>query len=215
MTQTIDFRFELLFLLLAFTTFITLIVVIGTAIAKRSCTAKKLLKVIGIAWGAYLAIVLVVAAFTPQRVIAMNRDLCMDEMCFAVVNVQTASQLGPASHPVRAMGKFYIVTVRASSHARGRAQSERGLRAVLWSPGHTYAVSENGQAAWEAAHPENAALTTRLAPGQAVLSDQVFDTSSESRDFGLVLTNGFTPGYFVIGECPLLHKPTILRLSAE
>jgi hypothetical protein len=215
MTQAVDFRFEILFLLLVAITFVTLIVVIGMALATRSCTAKKLLKTLGIGWGVYLAIVLVVAAVTPQRVIPMNHDLCFDEMCFAVVNLQTASQLGPPGQSVRADGTFYIVTVRASSRARGRAQSEHGLHALLWSTGNTYQVSTKGQAAWDAAHPENAALTVRLRPGEAALSDQVFDVPALSRDFGVVLTNGFTPGLFIIGECPLLHKPTILRVSPD
>ena len=215
MTQTIDFRFEILFLLGVAATLVTLLVVIGMALARRGSTAKKLLKILGISWGAYLAVVLAVAATRPQLVIPMNHDLCFDEMCFAVVNVQTATELGPASQPVRADGIFYIVTVRASSHARGRAQKENGLFARLWSPQRTYAVSAKGQAAWEAAHPENAPLITRLAPGQAVFSEQVFDLPAPATGLGLVLSNGFGPGYFVIGECPLLHKPTILRLSAE
>lgn len=212
MTQSIDFRFELLFLLLAAVTAITLIAGIVLALARRSCTAKKLLKGLAIGWGTYLAIVFLIAATTPQRVIPPSRDLCFDEMCFATVNLQTASQLGPASQPVRANGVFYIVTVRASSRARGRTQSEQGLGAVLWSPQRTYAISPQGQAAWNAMHPDNAALTARLAPGQSVLSDQVFDVPAQAGDFGLVFTHGFTPGYFVIGECPLLHKPTILHL---
>lgn len=215
MTQTIDFRFDLLFLLCVAITAIALVAVIAMALAKRSCTAKKLLKGLGIGWAAYLAIVLVVAAATPQLVIPANHDLCFDELCFASVNLQTAAQLGPPAQPIRANGVFYIVTVRASSHARGRAQSEQGLGALLWSPQRSYAASPQAQAAWNAAHPDNAAITARLSPGQSVLSDLVFDVPAQAGDLGLVLTHGFTPGYFVIGECPLLHKPTILRLPTS
>jgi hypothetical protein len=214
MTQTIDFRFELLFLLCVASTAVALVAAIAMALAKRSCTAKKLLKGLGIGWGAYLAIVLLVAAATPQHVFPMNHDLCFDDLCFAVVNLQTASQLGPPSQPIRAHGVFYIVTVRASSHARGRAQSEQGLGSLLWSPQRSYAVSPQAQAAWNSTHPENSALTARLSPGQSVLSDLVFDIPAQDEDLALTFTHGFTPGYFVIGECPLLHKPTILRLPA-
>lgn len=215
MTQAVDFRFELLFLLLVATTFATFAVVMGMTLAKRGCAAKRVLKFLGIGWGVYLAIVLAVAAATPQRVIALNHDICIDEMCFAVVNVDKASQLGPANHPVRADGTFLIVTVRVTSRARGRTQSEQGLRALLWSPQATFPVSANGQAAWNATHAENAALTVRLRPGETNFSNQVFDVPVGSRDLGLALTHGFGPGYFVIGECPLLHKPTILRVSTE
>jgi hypothetical protein len=215
MTQTIDFRFELLFLLLVALTLVALVSAAVMALAGRGAASLHLLKALGIGWACYLAVVLLVAAATPQLVISMNHDLCFDDMCFAVVDVQTASQLGPASQPVRAGGTFRIVTVRVSNRARGRTMAELGLRARLWSPRRTYAVSTTGQAAWDATHPENAVLTARLAPGQSVLSDRVFDVPASDGDLGVVLTNGFGPGYFVIGESPILHKPTILALPTQ
>lgn len=213
MTQTIDFRFELLFLFCVLVTLICLLTAIVLGIAKRGAAAKRLLKILGTWWLVYLVIVFLVAATTPQRVIPMDQDLCSDELCFSVVHVQTAGESGAGSGAVRAQGVFEIVTVRASSHARGRPQSERGLQAALWSPKRVYQISPDGQRAWDAQHAENVPLTVRLNPGQSVFSDQVFDVERDDPGDGLVLSNGFTPGFFVIGECPLFHKPTILRLS--
>ena len=209
----VDFRFELLFLFCVLVTAICLLTTVVLGVRGRQAAAKRLSKALGVGWLVYLSIVLLVAAVTPQRIIPMDRDLCFDELCFAVVDIQTASELGPSSQPVRSKGLFYIVTVRASSHARGRAQSEKGLHARLWSPNHQYEVSPAGQRAWDGTHPENVPLVARLQPGQSFLSDQVFDVDATAKDLGLVLSNGFGPGYFVIGESPLLHEPTILRLS--
>jgi len=213
LTQTVDFRFELLFLAGVLISVIWL----GAALVLKSLgergAAKRALRVLGMGWAVYLSIVLLVAAVTRQLVIPMDQDLCLDDLCFAVVNVQTAPALGPNSQPVRAKGIFYIVTVRGSSHARGRLQGERGLHAQLWSPGHQYQISPLGQRAWDGTHAGNVALTARLGPDQSFLSDQVFDVNVPAEGLGLVLSQGFTPGYFVIGECPLLHKPTLLRLS--
>lgn len=209
MTQTVDFRFELLFVFCVLISLISLITAVVLKFRGRRAASIRLLKALGIGWAAYLSIVFVVSAATPQRIVPMYQDLCFDEMCFAVVNVQTV----PHIEAVRASGMFYIVTVRVSSHARGRPQRERGLRARLWSPRHEYQISAAGQSAWETAHAQTVALTTRLLPGQSVLSDQVFDVPKQAREVGLVLSNGFTPGYFVIGECSLFHKPTIFRLS--
>jgi hypothetical protein len=89
---------------------------------------------------------------------------------------------------------------------------ENGVRAVLWSPHDTHGVSPVGQAAWNHAHPGNPSLATFLQPGQSILSDQVFDVPRYATGLGLVLNSGFTPGFFVIGECPLFHKPRIIRL---
>jgi hypothetical protein len=209
MTQTIDFRFELLFLFFVLASLISLTAALVLSLRNRRFAARRLLKVIGIAWAAYLSIVFLVSAITPQRIIPMHQDLCSDEMCFAIVNVQTR----PHIQTVRANGTFYIVTVRVSNHGRGRAQSERGLHARLYSRGHEYEVSLAGQHAWEATHPEHVALTTRVGPGQSAFSDQVFDIPEQTTDLGLVLSNGFGPGYFIIGECSLFHNPTLLSLS--
>jgi len=213
MTLAIDFRFELLFIFLVLISAIALITVVVLTLRARRSAAKRWLMVLGIGWAAYVSLAFLVAAVTSQRIIPIDQDLCFDEMCFAVVKVQTASQLGPAQRPARADGTFYVVTVRASSRAHGRAQSEKGLRAQLWSPERMYDVSAIGQSAWEAAHPQTATLTTRLGPGQAIYTDRVFDVPLQATGLGLVLSHGFTPGYFVIGECPLFHRPTILRVS--
>ncbi len=213
MTQTVNPRLELFFLFSVLVSVICLLTTVVLTALRRHAAAKRSLKILGVGWALYLSIVLLVAAATPQRVVPVDQDLCFDELCFAVVNAQTAPELGPGSQPLRAKGLFYIVTVRASSHARGRAQSEQGLHAQLWSPRRRYQVSPAGQRAWNGTHAENVPLTTRLRPGQSVLSDQVFDVDGPAEGLGLVLSNGFTPGYFVIGESPLLHEPTILRLS--
>ena len=209
MKQAVSFPFEVLFLLGVLLSLVGLFAALVLLLRKRTAGVKRLLAILSIVWVTYLSIVFLVAAATPRLIIPINHDLCFDEMCFAVVNLQTAGQLGTA----HANDIFYIVTVRASSHSRGRAQSERGLRALLWAAGHQYEVSQPGQSAWEAVHHSSAPLPTRLNPGQSILSDQVFDIPRQAADLGLVLTNGFTPGYFVIGECPLFHKPTILRIS--
>ena len=212
-TQIIDFRFELLFGLLVLISAVMLVAVLVLGFRGRRPAATRWLRVLGAGWAVYLLVVSLVAAATPQRIIPLNSDLCSDELCFAVVNVLTARQIGSDSQLLSAKGMFYIVTVRLTNHGRGKAQSERGLHARLWSPKRAYEVSNAGQRAWNAAHPENTALTTRVLPRNSALSDQVFDVSVQYPGMGLALSNGFTPGYFVIGECPLFHKPTILRLS--
>ncbi|MBV9762488.1 MAG: hypothetical protein JO340_18150 [Acidobacteriaceae bacterium] len=207
--------FELLFILLVLISLALLITAGALSFGSRGHRATGILTKLGISWILYLSIVLLTAALTRQQIIPANRDLCFDEMCFAVVSTQTESEVGPSDHRVHANGAFRIVTLRVSSRARGRVQREGGLRALLWSPDRRYRTSTSGQSAWQAAHPESAALTTRLRPGESVLSDQVFDVPTDAPALAIILSHGFTPGYFVIGECPLFHKPTILRLPGE
>ncbi|HEV2485460.1 MAG TPA: hypothetical protein VGT08_08005 [Terracidiphilus sp.] len=205
--------FELLFLALLLASSIALIgVLILVVLGKRRAGMRMLLAFV-VGWAGYLLIVALVSAATPQRIVPMGQERCFDEMCFAVVHAETASQLGLESQAAHANGRFYIVTVRVSSRSRGRAQSEAGLRAMLWDAGKSYEVSLEGQSAWEEANGETASLTARLQPGESITSVQVFDLPVQSTAPGLVLSHGFTPGYFVIGESPILRKPTLMRIE--
>ncbi|MGD0366150.1 MAG: hypothetical protein ABSA94_01735 [Acidobacteriaceae bacterium] len=205
--------FDLLFILLFLASAVVVVSLLVLLVRGRGSAAKRLFWIFAGTWVAYLAIVFVSAAATPQRIVPMSQDQCFDEMCFAVAQAQTASQLGPPSDPVTARGIFYVVTVRVTSHSRGRTQSEGGLHALLWNSGTYYQVSARGQNAWQATHPATPALTARLHPGETVLSDQVFEVPATASSLGLVLSHGFTPAYFVIGECPLFHPPDILHLQ--
>jgi hypothetical protein len=208
--------FELLFVGLFLASLIALIGVLILAVRRRRRTAMRGLGVLGAGWAVYLFVVVAVAVTMgarPQRTIPVGQELCFDEMCFSVVNIQIVPQMGPASQFVKANGRFYVITVRVSSRSRGRVQSEGGLRALLWDSGKYYEVSSGGQQAWEAVNGETARLTVRLRPGESVQSVQVFDLPNDASAPGLALSHGFTPGYFVIGECPLFQKPTILKLA--
>ena len=215
--------FELLFLTFTLATVIALVAALVLLILRRRRSAFRAIAATAVAWIAYLATVAAIAATTPQRVLAMNEDLCFDEMCFAVVDVRLARQLGPPNQSVKADGVFSIVSVRVSSHSRGRTQSEGGLRAKLWDGAHYCDVSAAGQKAYLATHAGSAPLTARLSPGKTVLSVQVFDMPfTQARDgswqvssLQLVLDHGFTPGYFVIGESPWFHKPTVIKLIPQ
>lgn len=204
---------ELFFILLFLGTLVSLVTAVIMMARGRRTSARRLAMALAALWATYLGVVFAVAALTPQQVIDMNQDRCFDEICFAVVRVETATQLGPQSRPVRAAGKFYVVTIQVSSRSRGRTQREQGLRAMLWDSGRYFLISANGEQAWESAHGKTASLTDPLSPGETLLSVQAFDVPADVSAPGLVLTHGFTPGYFVIGECPLFHKPTIIRLT--
>jgi len=203
---------ELLFLLLVLVSLLTFAAALVMMLRDRRPIAERLLGILGIGWLAYLSVVFLVSAATPQRVVPFNQNLCFDEMCFSVIQIRKVTHLGPPAHPVQANGIFYVVTVRVSNRSRGRTQSEGGIRALLWQAGRYYKVSSTGQSAWDEANGPTAKLTSRLRPDESIVSDQVFEVPASANDPGLVLSHGFTPGYFVIGECPLFHKPTILRL---
>lgn len=206
--------FELLFLLLVLMSVIAILGALGMLASRRRRIAIRTIATLGIAWAIYLGIVAAVAACMPQRVVEMNRDLCFDEMCFAAVGLRVQPQLGTVDRAVKAKGEFYVVTIRVSNHARGdRAERELGIRARLLSAGIYYDVSAAGQKAYEAEFGSTPEITGRLARGQSLRSVQIFDLPRDSPMPGLVIDHGFTPGYFVIGESSLFHRPTVISLD--
>ena len=209
MTQTISFEFEALFLLAAALTCAALVAVGILLFRRRFAAAKRLLVALVFTWGTYLSIVFLVAATARQQILPRNHELCFDDICSSVAHVETTRQIGAAT----AEGVFYVVTVRVDNRARGRAQRELGLRALLWSDGKQYETSSKAQSAWEMGHPETIPLTAQIQPGQSILSDQVFEVPASVTSPGIFFSHGFTPAYFVIGECPLFHKPTVLQLA--
>jgi len=205
--------FELLFFAFLL---VSVVALVGTVIAiMRGARrlAKRILWTLAASWTIYFALVSAVSVTTPQRIITMGEDQCFDEMCFAVVSADTATELGPSGRVAKATGIFYVITIRVSSHSHGRTQREGGLRGLLWDAGKIYAPSPKGQRAWESSNGATAPLTAMLNPGESVLSVQVFDLPREAASPGLVLSHGFTPGYFVIGESPIFQKPTLMRIA--
>jgi hypothetical protein len=123
MIQTIDFRFEILFLLGVLISIICLVVALVLAVSSQRSAAKRLLRVLGAGWVGYLCIVFFIAAATPQRVVPMNQDLCWDEMCFAVVNTRRLPQLDRGIQPARANDIFYV-RHSAGEQPRSRSATE-------------------------------------------------------------------------------------------
>lgn len=207
--------FELLFVGFALASVLAILAVVAMFASRRRREALQVALILAGAWTVYLVIVGGVAASSHQRIVKMNQDHCFDEMCFAAVGLQIKPELGPVQQQARAKGEFYIVTIRVSNHARGyRTERELGIRARLWRDGTYYEVSPSGRQAYERQYGPTPKLTDPLLSDQSFLCVLVFDVPIDVPTPGLVLDHGITPGYFVIGESPKFHKPTVLRLDS-
>ena len=208
--------FDLLFVLVFLSTATTLIVILVNLFRGRKHAAVRVSRALGTGLASYLLVVAAVAALAPQKVLTMGEDRCFDEMCFAATGVKKVPVIGQGSNRVRASGSFYLVSVRVSSHSRGRAQSEAGVKASLIdSEGHVYQVSPQGQRAYESGAGPSPPLTSRLQPGETISSVQIFDVPQGTSDLALHFGHD-GPGLFIIGddESPL-HKPTITQLEPK
>jgi hypothetical protein len=207
--------YELLFILLFLASAIALLTVLIMTLTRHRQSAKRLLLSTLAVWGVYLAVLLVSDALEQQQVVKAGDNTCFDEMCFAVVSAQQGGESASSNLPPSSGGKLYTVTIRMTSQSRGRAQAEGGLRGRLYQEGKYFTVSDADQRAFESLHGPSPKLTQRLDPGQSILSVLVFKVPGELTHPALTLDHGFTPGYFVIGESPFLHKPPIMELTPD
>ena len=203
--------YELVFILLFLGSALSLIF---SALYRKRAVSKQILMALCSVWAVYLVILAVADALRPQKVFKVGEEQCFDEMCFAVTNAQTMSAQAPDPSQATA-NQLYVVTIRVTSHSRGRTQAEGGLRGRLYDHGTYINVSEAAQKNYDNQHGPSSRLTQKIAPGQSLLSVLVFEVPQRFTNPALTLDHGFTPGYFVIGESPFFHKPDIHQIRRE
>ncbi len=189
--------FDLLFLGLAGAAVASLLGAAGAALAGHRATAGRILRRLGIAAGAYLAVVYAVAVASPGRVLALGADACADDWCLAVTDARPVPE---------GAGTAWEVTFRVSSRARRVTQRERGTRVWLRdSAGRRYAAEAG------AGEPP---FDVELGPGDAVLTRRRFALPAGARPSGIVLgRSGFPfPGCLIIGEATEVLHPTVVSL---
>ena len=202
---------ELLFILLFLSSVIAVIGVLVLVRTGRRSTAWRTLRSAGAVWCVYLVLLGISDLMVHPLVVSPGQDHCFDEMCFALVNARTLSLPKETTTGRR----LYVLTIRVTSHSRGRAQSEGGIRARLYDHGQYFVTSTHAQAKYESEHGKSPLLTQRLAPGESSDSVLVFDVPQTVTHPGLTLDHGFTLGYFVFAESPFFHEPDIFTLPSD
>jgi hypothetical protein len=136
----------------------------------------------------------------------VGRDLCFDEMCFAVVAVDEMPVFA-GRNMVDAGSKLVRIAIRIKNKSKGKTESEGLLRAYL--------VDEQGRRWEEVPGLSGNPLTTRVAAGGEAVSEPVFKVAADASGLGLVYTHGrWQPGILVVGDSDSwLHKRTVVALG--
>jgi predicted NBD/HSP70 family sugar kinase len=209
--------FDLLLFLLVLATVVSLLIVAGALLFRRWRFAQRLAVSLLSVWAVYLAAGTLIAALSPQRVLAIGDDRCFDEMCFAVTGFQRTPTIESPAGITHAHGVFYIVSARVRSRSNGRAQREVGRKGLMVDQAaNSYEASQEGMQALASVDGPLPGLDADVAPGQSVSTKLVFDVPANIP--GLAFTLGtnilfFPPRIILASDDHFLHKPTIGRLQ--
>lgn len=168
---------------------------------ERRKAARHSLWIVAV-WVVYMTILLWTSLTKPQKVVALGQDRCFDEMCFAVTGVQELP-----GYLIRDGSRLIRVSVRISNHGKEKMQSEGRIQAYL--------IDRQGRQWMESTAVSGVRLTARVAPGDSVTSQPVFQVAGDATDLGLIFTHGQRqPGVLVIGDSDsLFHKRTVVWLG--
>jgi len=193
--------FDLLFLLVALLTLVTLAVAVGLAIRRRFRRMLGVLGGLAVCLCVYLGVGLAVSAAQPQRLVAVGEPWCFDDWCLTVNSVDKA----PASAQVA-----YTVGLQISSHARGITQRANGA----W----IYLIDNQGKRYAPQPDSSEVPLDVRLGPGESVPATRVFLVPAGAQSLGLVTGHGGpycgAMSILIVGQAGCLFgKPAMVRIQ--
>ena len=140
--------FDLVFLLVALASAVTLLVTVGLALSGRGARAWRLLRAYFIFAAVYMAVVVASPLVVPRRVITMGESLCFDDWCIAIVSVTPSTS---------SSGTTCDVKFRMYSRARHRPR-ENNLA--------IYLVDSSGRRFNSLPRESDVPLNVQLGPGE-------------------------------------------------
>jgi hypothetical protein len=152
-------------------------------------------------WVVYLGVLLGVSLLQKQKVMAIGEAQCFDDMCFTVIGVEEVP-----GFLARDQRRLVRVSIRVTNRGRS-AQSDRLIK--------TYLVDGQRRRWKESPGVNGIGLTTRVAGGDSVVSEPIFQVAPDATGLELVLTHGWRqPGVLVMGDSDsLMHRRTVVNLG--
>jgi hypothetical protein len=193
--------FDLLFLLAALASIMTLALAVFSVIRGRRARAIRILWVYAVCGLLYLVAGVTAGLVRPQRVIPAGVPWCFDDRCITVQSVNRTAGHADIS---------YDVGLRIFSRAGRVAQRANGAWLYLIDGrGHRYSPDPD---------TSGVPLDVLLLPNQSVTTSRTFHVPSNVGALGLVTGHGGPycgpMSFLVIGESGcLFRKPTMIRIE--
>jgi hypothetical protein len=193
--------FDLLFLVAALVSVLTLIWLGFLSLRRKRDAAFKILRVYGLCAVGYLLVAVTVDFLKPQRIIPIGNSYCLDDWCLTAKKVNS-TRIGS--------DMFYRLELQVSSKA-GRI-TQRANRAWI------YLIDERGHLYSPEANFQGVPLDVALGPHETLSTERVFVVPATIQHLGLVTGHGGPycgPMDILIigaGGC-LFRKPTVIEIQ--
>ncbi len=193
--------FDLIFIVMFLAATTSLVAAGVAALRGRRAGALRVLRVLGVCAGIYLAIVCIVSAATMRKILNVGDPQCNDDWC---ISVEGAARI-PGNPTVT-----YDVNLRIWSRARRVSQRENDVV--------VYLTDDRWRRFDSIPQDSTVPFNILLQPGESVTTHRIFRLPADARGVGVVVGRegsalGCFPGCFVITENNWFHKPTVVRLD--
>ncbi|HUK31562.1 MAG TPA: hypothetical protein VLV89_10645 [Candidatus Acidoferrum sp.] len=193
--------FDLLFIALFLSAIVSLAAAGIAAARGKRASALRTLRILGVCAAVYFAIVFIVSAATPRKMLNPGDPQCFDDWCISAEGAQRVNENSEIS---------YDVTLRISSRAKRISQRENNVV--------VYLTDDNWRRFDSIPQNSDVPINTLLGPGESVIAHRIFRLPADARGVGAVVTHkdGFLanfPGCLVITENDWFHKPVVTRLD--
>lgn len=179
----------LIFLLTIITLFILVIIIIIKIINRKSNIA--VFRAMAIVISSYCLLWAVFYFKSTNKPVPTGTDICFDDWCVSLTKVDQPISLRKGNQLVNPHGRFFVLHIQMSNHARGIAQKPSEPRIhIVDGPGHRYTFSKEGQQALETLSGKQTSIGEKLELHQSLETQLVFDIPKEAKDLYVLIEEG-------------------------
>jgi len=205
--------FDLLFLASALFSVFCLLLILVSALRRRSDRLRWWTRLLGSYLAAYALVLVLTSLLSARRVLAPGERRCWDDWCVTAVRAVPESVSASSACDAAPNKRVWLAEVQISSVAKRVTQRALDARAELEDQqGQRYTPC----AAWsgQGTSPPHT-LSDPLRPGEFFSVLLPFQLPSSARPAGLILQHGSFPGVLIIGDdSSWLHRRTLQRIAA-
>jgi hypothetical protein len=126
-----------------------------------------------------------------DQVVPLGTDVCFDDWCASITEIERPPVIGNDNNALHPHGRFFILRIKMSNHARGISQKPSEPRVhIIDEHGQAWSFSHEGQQALENAMGKQIGIDHRLELHESLETQVVFDIPKEVKGLKALIEEG-------------------------